>query len=121
METKMFGQRTLVETIASICHAGNAELCRALGDNSQPHWDDAPSWQRESAVKGVDFHLANPDATAAASHESWLAEKASAGWKYGPVKNPDLKEHPCFVPFDQLPTEQQAKDKLFKAIVDVFR
>jgi hypothetical protein len=39
------------------------------------------------------------------------------GWKYGPVKDPEKKEHPCFVPYDRLPTEQKAKDYIFGAVV----
>jgi hypothetical protein len=65
----------------------------------------------------VKFHLTNPDAGPAASHESWLAEKEATGWKYGPVKDADKKEHPCFVPYNELPPAQQSKDYLFRAIV----
>lgn len=110
-----------IEDIAKVCHEANRAYCAALGDVSQPAWDDAPKWQRKSAVAGVEFHLANPDASPSASHESWLAEKERDGWKYGPVKNPDAKEHPCFMPFSALPIEQQAKDVLFKSVVDALK
>lgn len=106
--------------IARICHETNRAYCQTLGDFSQEVWDIAPEWQKESAIKGVQFHLAG-DHPPSASHESWYAEKERTGWKYGPVKNPEAKEHPCMVPFDQLPPEQQLKDKLFKAIVEVFK
>jgi len=107
--------------IATVCHEANRAYCLTIGDPSQQPWEEAPSWQQESAIKGVQFHLANPDATAAASHESWLKEKEATGWKYGEVKDPEKKEHPCFLPFNMLPLMQQAKDKLFKAIVDALR
>ena len=103
--------------IAAVCHEANRALCQILGDNSQPWWNDAPDWQIQSAVNGVLFNLANPDAPASASHDSWLEEKRNTGWKYGAVKDPDKKEHPCFVPYEELPLEQQAKDHLFKAVV----
>jgi hypothetical protein len=103
--------------IARACHEVNRAYCASLGDHSQPAWEDAPEWQRTSAIKGVEFTLANPEAGPSASHESWLAEKAADGWKYGPVKNPETKEHPCFVPYDELPVEQKAKDYLFQAVV----
>jgi hypothetical protein len=106
-----------IEDIARICHEANRALCATQGDNSQTPWDDSPEWQRDSAIKGVQFHLDNPDASPSASHDAWLAEKEATGWKYGPVKDADKKEHPCFVPYDQLPKEQQAKDYLFKGIV----
>lgn len=106
-----------IEAIARVCHEANRTWCETLGDWSQRRWDDAPDWQRSSAIAGVRFHLENPDASASASHDSWLAEKERDGWKYGPVKDADAKEHPCFVPFEQLPPEQQAKDRLFRAVV----
>ena len=46
-----------------------------------------------------------------------LAQKAADGWKFGPVKNPETREHPCFVPYAELPAAQQAKDHLFTRTV----
>lgn len=106
-----------VEAIARVAHEVNRAYCQALGDDSQSPWDEAPRWQRQSAIDGVKFHLANPDAGPEASHENWLRDKVADGWKYGLTKNPETKEHPCMVPFDQLPREQQAKDYLFRAVV----
>ncbi len=106
-----------IEQIAEICHAANRALCAATGDDSQPAWSEAPDWQKESTFNGVRFHLANPAASASHTHEEWLREKAATGWNYGPVKNPASKEHPCIVPFEELPEDQQAKDYLFQAIV----
>ena len=103
--------------IAKVCHEANRAYCESIGDNSQPKWEDAPEWQRSSAEKGVEFNIAHPDAPPSASHDSWLAEKEATGWKFGPVKDPDKKEHPCFVPYAELPVEQRRKDALFKAIV----
>lgn len=103
--------------IARLCHEANRAYCLALGDTSQVPWDEAEQWQRDSAVKGVEFILANPEASPAASHESWLEEKRATGWSYGPVKDAEAKTHPCFVPYDELPIEQRAKDYIFGAIV----
>lgn len=107
-----------IEQVARIAHEVNRAYCRAIGDNSQPAWQDAPNWQRQSAINGVKFHLGNPGAGPAASHNSWLREKLENGWRYGPVKDPEKKEHPCCVPFEELPREQQAKDYLFEALVN---
>ena len=103
--------------IAECCHEANRALCEAFGDWSQPMWADAPDWQKDSAISGVAFHQSNPDAGPAASHESWWEEKMKAGWQWGPVKVEITKEHPCMVPYDELPPEQQAKDFIFCAIV----
>lgn len=103
--------------VARITHEVNRQWCLYNGDDSQPTWDDAPDWQKESAIAGVRFHVANPDADDSASHDAWLRQKEADGWKYGEVKDPEAKTHPCFVPFDQLPPEQQFKDRLFRTIV----
>lgn len=107
----------MIEVAAELCHEANRAYCKALGDDSQPHWGDAPDWQRASAIAGVEFHIANPDAGPSHSHDSWLRQKEADGWKHGPVKDAEKKEHPCFVPYDQLPPEQKAKDYIFGAIV----
>jgi hypothetical protein len=88
-----------------------------MDDFSQLKWEDAPDWQKESAVKGVEFHINNPEAGPAASHESWMEQKLFDGWKYGDVKDSEAKTHPCIVDFDELPKEQQAKDYLFRQVV----
>jgi hypothetical protein len=106
-----------VEAVAAICHEANREYCARIGDESQVAWADAPDWQRESSIKGVGFTLANPNGPPSANHDSWLNEKINSGWKYGEIKDPEKKEHPCCVPYDELPPEQQAKDYLFKSIV----
>jgi len=116
----MENNEKLVADIAQVTHEANRAYCLTLGDMSQPRWEDAPDWQKESAVKGVAFHLDNHDATPAQSHESWLAEKEAEGWKFGPVKDVEKKEHPCFVPYDQLPESQKIKDYIFAGIVKAF-
>lgn len=106
-----------IEQIAQVCHAANAQYCKSIGDNSQPSWENAPDWQKSSAINGVKFHLDNPNSLPSASHNSWLEEKRKAGWSYGPIKDPEKKQHPCFVPYESLPEEQQIKDYIFSGIV----
>jgi hypothetical protein len=111
------------EGIARVCHEVNRAYCRALGDNSQPSWHDAPEWQRDSALEGVRAALADPNMQPGESHAGWMEHKRAEGWVYGPLKNPKTKEHPCMVPFDELPDAQRAKDFLFlgtvRALADV--
>jgi hypothetical protein len=107
----------LIEQIAQVAHEVNKAFCESIGDHSQPEWDDAPEWQKQSAISGVSFHLSWPDAKLSDSHSNWMKQKEADGWKYGPVKNPETKEHPCILPYDQLPVEQRSKDFLFKQIV----
>ena len=107
--------------VARVCHETNRVYCEMIGDNSQPDWDHAPDWQKASAIKGVAFHINNPPSAPSQSHEEWLKEKEADGWKFGPVKDAEKKEHPCFVPYDELPVEQKAKDSLFIGVVHALR
>lgn len=105
----------MIEACARSAHEVNRAYCIAIGDTSQLPWEDAPEWQKSSARNGVDGVLAGNGPRE--SHESWLKEKAETGWKYGPVKDPEKKEHPCFVGYDDLPREQKKKDSLFVTTV----
>ncbi len=107
-----------IEEIANVAHNINKAYCSAIGDLSQPEWELAPDWQRNSAINGVKAHIDSgltmlPDE----SHVSWKKQKESEGWVYGPVKNPEKKEHPCMVEYNELPAEQKAKDYLFREVV----
>lgn len=105
------------EQVARIAHQINKAYCEAMGDTSQVNWEDAPEWQKQSALLGVNLHLNNPGAGPEASHESWMAQKQLDGWIYGEKKDAGLKTHPCMVPFAELAIEQQAKDFIFRAAV----
>lgn len=111
--------KVMIEATAKVAHEANRAWCECNGDRSQPKWEDAPEWQRESAINGVKFHIENPDASDSASHDNWMAEKVADGWVYGEEKSPDATPptHHCIVPFDELPKEQQIKDAIFRAIV----
>jgi hypothetical protein len=103
--------------IARVAHEANRALCEAFGDVSQVPWDIAPEWQKLSAVEGVEFALANPDAPASAQHDAWVADKELHGWRFGRSKSAEDKTHPCLIPFEDLSPEQKAKDFIFRAVV----
>lgn len=44
-----------IQGIARVCHEANRGYCISMGDKSQLPWDEAPAWQRGSAVQGVKF------------------------------------------------------------------
>ena len=109
------------ERIAEICHQVNKAYCESIGDLSQPSWEDAPEWQAQTAINGVEFHLSHKDTKPSDSHVSWMKEKIADGWVYGEVKDPVKKTHPCIIEYDKLPQEQKSKDYIFKAICDYFK
>lgn len=106
-----------IPTIAMICHEANRAWCASIGDTSQVPWNEAPEWQQESAIRGVEFAYENPNLTAEAQHDNWVSDKLADGWVHGPIKCPSTKTHPCIVPYSALPEEQKVKDILFRAIV----
>jgi len=73
--------------------------------NEQPNKD-----QLDSLIDAQRRFNENPNITAEQNHNNWMQFKASQGWKYGPVKDFDKKEHPDMVPFDQLPVVEKRKD-----------
>jgi len=111
----MENDNTKIDACARAAHEANRAYCIAIGDDSQPSWDEAPDWQKSSARNGVRGALAG--STPEQSHEGWLAEKVATGWRFGPVKDPEMKEHPCMVPYAELPQSQRAKDHIFTAVV----
>lgn len=107
-----------IEEIANVCHQVNKAYCVAIGDLSQPEWELAPEWQRSSAINGVKAHIdSGLTMRAEDSHISWMKQKQSEGWVYGPVKDVEKKTHPCMVPYGKLPSEQRVKDYLFLEVV----
>jgi|SRR6478736_4893285 len=102
--------------IAEVCHEANRAYCKAIGDDSQVPWSDAPAWQKDSAAQGVKFKAEFPLSTPADQHKNWLMQKQNDGWTYGETKDVDKKQHPCMVEYDELPAEQRAKDHIFQAI-----
>ena len=114
-----------IETIAEITHEVNRALCAATGDNSQPAWGEAPDWQKESAYAGIikASNLAlqtGRQGDPSESHDSWMSHKLRDGWRYGPVKNPETKEHPCLLPWKELSRADRLKDVLFGGIVHFY-
>lgn len=106
-----------IEACAHAAHEANRAYCRMLGDYSHATWDSAPEWQKASARAGVLNIARNNITTPEQSHEGWMNHKLANGWRYGPVKDADKREHPCLVPWNELPAEQQVKDILFTTVV----
>lgn len=107
----------VVRRIAQVAHEANRAYCDSIGDTTASAWVDAPQWQIDSEMDGVVAVLSGKVTSPEESHRNWLEEKTRAGWGYGPVKDPALKQHPCYVPYEQLPANQRMKDTLFFAIV----
>ncbi len=112
----------IVEMAAELAHEANRMYCDSIGDSSQHPWAGTPTLIKNSARQGVLNILDGKVTAPGQSHEEWVKYKTAEGWTHGPVKDIEARTHPCLVPFDQLPLDQQVKDHLFfnlvKAILD---
>lgn len=106
-----------IEQIARVAHEVNRSYSEAIGEPAKPSWEDAPEHQRVSLRKGIQFIIDNPNAQARDSHDSWMQEKIRTGWHWGPKLDEIRMEHPQFLPYEQIPTEQRAKDFIFSTLV----
>lgn len=103
-------------SLARFCHEMNRKIQELIGEEPSPVWEEAPRWQRDSAITGV--NKAKAGFTSEELHESWLSHKLHEGWTFGNVKDEVLKTHPCMVPYSELSPEQKLKDAVFKAVVE---
>lgn len=106
--------------IARVVHEANRALQIEQADPTisiSPSWDDLDEETRASAIEGVAAVAAG--AGPEQSHENWCEFKLKHGWRLGPVKDEQKKEHPLLVPYGELPESQRIKDHLFGAIVQV--
>lgn len=44
-------------------------------------------------------------------HEVWAKNRIEQGWCYGKERNDTLKQHPCLIPYEDLPESEQAYDR----------
>ncbi len=45
------------------------------------------------------------------SHDVWAKQRLSEGWRFGPRRDDQAKEHPCLVPYEQLPESEKQYDR----------
>jgi hypothetical protein len=45
------------------------------------------------------------------AHDIWARQRLADGWHFGPKRNDQKKEHPCLVPYEELPDSEKAYDR----------
>lgn len=45
-------------------------------------------------------------------HDIWALQRIKQGWKPGEKRDDNKKEHPCLVPYDELPEEEKIYDRM---------
>lgn len=51
------------------------------------------------------------DALAKNTHDVWAVGRIRDGWVYGKNRNDETKEHPCLVPYEELPEAEKEYDR----------
>lgn len=109
-----------LEVIARVCNTVIRNQNKLLGDDSVPEWDNLPEDLKRSAFVGIQHVIDHPEITPQQMHDSWCKFRLDDGWKFGEFKCATQKTHPCLIPFEELPIEQQIKDELFISTVKSF-
>jgi hypothetical protein len=48
---------------------------------------------------------------AESSHDIWARQRMADGWRYGRARDDTKKEHPCLVPYADLPESEKEYDR----------
>jgi ryanodine receptor 2 len=53
------------------------------------------------------------------AHDHWARQRISDGWTHGISRSDSKKQHPCLVPYSELPESERAYDRL--VVVETIR
>lgn len=112
---KIAGDAAALDRAAYVAHEANRVYRETIGGPAVPIWKELTGEQRAGKRSGVKAALEGK--TPEEMHIAWCEYKLKDGWRYGPRENEVSKEHPCLLPYDDLPIEQRRKDALFLGIV----
>ncbi len=71
----------------------------------QPQTIDTSNIRLKSELEGLVERLAENN------HNHWAQKRIDEGWRYGPKRNDQEKEHPDLVPYQQLPEAEKEYDR----------
>lgn len=63
------------------------------------------------SVKLSDDLLELSELLARNSHEVWAKMRMDEGWSYGAERSDEKMEHPCLVPYEELPESEKNYDR----------
>jgi ryanodine receptor 2 len=46
------------------------------------------------------------------NHDLWGAQRIKDGWRFGPTRNDAAREHPCLIPYADLPESEKEYDRI---------
>jgi ryanodine receptor 2 len=45
------------------------------------------------------------------AHDHWAKRRIAEGWTFGATRDDDARQHPCLVPYDELPDSEKQYDR----------
>ena len=45
------------------------------------------------------------------AHEIWAQQRLADGWTFGPTRDDKAKQHPCLIPYEELPESEKEYDR----------
>jgi hypothetical protein len=73
--------------------------------NYQPQPIDTSKVELPEAVQKLTELLARN------AHEVWAQSRLADGWRWGPERNDERHEHPCLIPYEELPESEKDFDR----------
>ena len=73
--------------------------------NYHPQPIDTAAVQLPQAVEELTELLARN------AHEVWAQSRLADGWRWGPERNDERKEHPCLISYEELPESEKDFDR----------
>jgi len=46
------------------------------------------------------------------NHELWASRRMAEGWTVGPRRDDEKRQHPCLVPYEELPESEKEYDRV---------
>lgn len=46
------------------------------------------------------------------AHEVWAHTRLADGWRWGPARDDEKRQHPCLVPYEDLPESEKEYDRV---------
>lgn len=81
-------------------------------------WNERDEKFRNQFVDIISKYLSDDTLpTPEEAHDSWMKAYEEMGWKYGEVRDAELKTHPDMLPFNELPKDEKDKEAIFLAFV----
>lgn len=78
------------------------------GDTPAPYM---PAPRDTSGVRLTGEMSALTEELAKNTHEVWAAQRIVEGWRYGPCRDEERREHPGLVPYEDLPDSEKDYDR----------